>query len=228
MDKEQLIDEFRAFLDAAGPEVPPADADAEVEVDLQRLFVELAALRSDVKRESRQVKEALDAFRAAFAALEESRDQLAAETQRRLEALDSHHRGGLRQLLLDVVEVRDRLQVGLDTLLRHSPRSLRQRLLGDGDAAWRQGAIEGQRITLRRLDALLAHREVRPTAAEGQPLDPHTMRAVEVSQLADQPDGAVVEVLRPGYRWGDETLRLADVRVNRRAPTSADNPEGSP
>jgi molecular chaperone GrpE len=49
--------------------------------------------------------------------------------------------------------------------------------------------------------------------AEGKTFDPHLHHAVERVESEDHEDGAVVEVLQPGYRLRDKVLRPATVRV---------------
>jgi molecular chaperone GrpE len=75
---------------------------------------------------------------------------------------------------------------------------------------------EGQEITLRRLDQVLAGHRVYPLEAVGRPMDPHTMRAAEVDSRADVDNGIVTGELRKGFLWEGEVLRLAEVRVNKR------------
>ena len=74
---------------------------------------------------------------------------------------------------------------------------------------------QGQEISLRRLDQLLNSYQVIALETCGKPLDPHTMRAAAIAQRTDLANGIVVEELRKGYRWKDELLRLAEVRVNK-------------
>ena len=63
--KEALLDQFRRYLDSVedAPEQPEA---AGAEADLFTVFVELAAMRNEVRTESRLVKDALDQFRDVF------------------------------------------------------------------------------------------------------------------------------------------------------------------
>ncbi len=49
--------------------------------------------------------------------------------------------------------------------------------------------------------------------AEGKTFDPHLHHAVERVESEDHEDGAVLEVLQPGYRLRDKVLRPATVRV---------------
>ena len=80
--KEQLIGRFRQYLDDAAPEdsvQPPASG----EMDLFTLFTELAALKNEVKLESRQVRQALDHSRELIDAVRENNQQFSNELARR-------------------------------------------------------------------------------------------------------------------------------------------------
>ena len=89
--KQALLSQFSTWLDAApdqaaqwaphGTEDEPQDATANGQAfpdepgpttDLYALFVEMAGLRSEVRTESRLVKEALDQFRGVFETLQTS------------------------------------------------------------------------------------------------------------------------------------------------------------
>ncbi len=63
--KRALLDRFSDWLDAAGDGATPPD-DPFPTTDLYSLFVELAGLRTEVRTESRLVKDALDQFRSVF------------------------------------------------------------------------------------------------------------------------------------------------------------------
>ena len=66
--KQALLSRFSAYLDTVedgpGPLEDPGEA-----ADLYSVFVEVAGLRSEVRTESRLVKEALDQFRARIRGL---------------------------------------------------------------------------------------------------------------------------------------------------------------
>ena len=61
--KQALLSRFQAYLDSAAAEAPEPRTET---ADLYSLFVEVAGLRSEVRTESRLVKEALDQFRGVF------------------------------------------------------------------------------------------------------------------------------------------------------------------
>ncbi|MDQ2695852.1 MAG: hypothetical protein M3Z21_10855, partial [Pseudomonadota bacterium] len=134
--KEALLAQLRAYLD--GLDVEPAAAEEE---DAFSLLAELTALKTEIKRESRQVKDALDQFRAVFSTLESGHEALARELEGRRAAEKALRRETLRPLLLQLLELRDRLEAGL-ALETSAARPLLKRLLHRPDpllAEFRQG-----------------------------------------------------------------------------------------
>lgn len=210
--KEQLIERFRIWLQTAGQKTVAEPAEADKTVDLFALFVELAALKTEVKRESRQVKAALDEFKQVFALLETAHQQLGAELDQTRQQQPVQLRAALRPLLLELLELHERLEAGL-TAIRGRARPGRFRWRGEN--RWLSGFGEAQEISVRRLQQLLRAQGVTPIECIGKPLDPHTMRVVEVDRRADLASGVVSEELRKGYHWHDELLRPAEVKVNK-------------
>ncbi len=227
--KEHLLERFRAYLDEF-PEPEPT-AETSRHTDLYSLFAELVALKNEVRLESRQVKTALEEFRAVFETLQAGQSQLGGELERARNALPEQRRAALKPVLLDLLDLHDRLEAGLRALQNHRPSPL-GRLLGRREHALLQAVAQGQEISLRRLDQILNAQQVTALATQGQPLDPHTMRAAELDRRTDLANGIVTGELRGGYTWQGELLRLAEVKVNRRpepaagadAPRATDNP----
>ncbi|MEW6218851.1 MAG: nucleotide exchange factor GrpE [Thermodesulfobacteriota bacterium] len=210
-EKEALLASFAAFLDEAPPPAPPAAG----QEDDYSLMAQLVALKTEVKTEARQFREALDQFRDLLATLQAGHVTLAAELDRRRADEKKRERELLRPLLVQLLDLYDRLQAGLAAAAKSSPR---RRWLGLGcrrDQALQEAIREGQALTLRRLEDLLHEQGVRPLPAAGLPLDPHTMRVTETCARPDLPDGVVVAELRRGFLWGDALLRAAEVQVNR-------------
>jgi len=221
-EKDALAGRFRAYLDLPpGPSLASA-GDAQDEPagpDLFTLLAELAALKNEVKLESRQVKGALDEFRGLFEALSKAHDQIAEEQQRRREQDRAARARERKDLLLELLELRDRLQAGQASAAGHRPRGL----FGRRQArAFATAMADGLAMNLRRLDETLARRGVRPLPALGRPFDPHRMHAAEVAGDPARPAGEVVAELRPGFLLDGELLRPAEVVVNR--PADAPGP----
>lgn len=206
--KTALLERLHAYL-----EIGDTDADATAESpDLFTLLAELAALKNEVKLESRQVKGALEQFRDLFDSLREANQQLSGELGRRHQETREIALAAERDILLELLDLRDRLRDGRDQAAAYRPNWL----------AHASGAVElvtiltqGMGMNLRRLDETLERREVRPIEVVGRPFDPRLMRAVEVGRDPALDSGLVIAEVRTGYRRGDALLRLADVIVNK-------------
>jgi molecular chaperone GrpE len=76
---------------------------------------------------------------------------------------------------------------------------------------------EGLHATHRRLASLLESHGVTTFESVGHPFDPSLHEAVGSADSDEQDPDTVFDELSPGYRWGDELLRPARVRVARQA-----------
>ncbi len=101
-----------------------------------------------------------------------------------------------RDILLSLVELLD----GFDRALLH---------MNDVPAP----ALEGIQAIHRQLMGLLEAQGVSPFTAEGEAFDPELHEAVGSERSDQHAPGTVIEDVRRGYRWGDELLRPARVRV---------------
>ncbi len=212
--KENLVEQFRAYLEET-PVEPESLPNNEAEAF--SLFAELAGLKNEVKRESRQVKEALDQFKSVFATLQADNEALSRELEQRRLVDKTLRRDILRPLLLQLLELYDRLEAGIK--LEPQQRSPLARLCR-GQTRLLESLQEGQQITLRRLNRLLADYQVRSLDVLDKPLDPHNMRVIEVESRPDLAAGFVTGELRKGFVWNDELLRPAEVKVNKRGDVS--------
>jgi molecular chaperone GrpE len=133
----------------------------------------------------------------------------------------------VRPLLLDIIDLRDRLLAAqkfsgtqrsgwLDRLL-HGKASGRE---SSGEEAWR----EGLSLMLRRVDQVLLDRRVIPLRMEGQPFDPRHARVVATSADSAAADGTVIEEVRTGFLWDEQVLRTAEVIVSKANTRTGDTP----
>jgi len=231
-DKDELLSRFRDWLAAAEAGAildPAADGvgvgeDQEGQ-DLYSLFVELAGLRTEVRTESRLIKDALDQFRTLVDRLQADRVVMERELERTRAEVRDQARAQVRPILLELLDVRDRLEASLREPAGPAGKPPRRRWWPFGRArkplppspereAWR----EGQRMTLRRLDRLLADRRVSQLELAGRPFDPRQAQAVATVEVPGQPSGTVVEVVRAGFLWEGELLRTAEVVVTKSGP----------
>jgi molecular chaperone GrpE len=148
---------------------------------------------------------------AEFAAeIERLKDELRREHETLLRALadfDNYRRrverdrgaaarSGKREVILPLLELLD----GFDRALSH---------IGDEPSAVAQG-VQALR---RNLLGILDREGVIPFDAVGERFDPRYHDAMGTVESADLESGAVAEEFQRGYRWGDEILRPARVRV---------------
>ena len=211
---ERLIDQVRACLDDEASEPDGSDPP----LDLHTLLAEMAALKNEVRLQARQFKTALEQTQALGDALGAHSERLQQELDRARAQATQAKSQAERGLLLGLLELRDRLQAGLDMQAAWRPTTL-QRWLGS-DQRFNQSLREGSALTLQRLDELLDSHRVRPITALDQPLDPQCMHAVAVEWAPQVAEGRVLRELRRGYTQGTELLRAAEVIVNKKGLAS--------
>jgi molecular chaperone GrpE len=105
-------------------------------------------------------------------------------------------RSGKRDVILSLLEVMD----GFDRALAH---------MGDAPSS----VSEGLQVLHRQLLGLLEAHGVIPLKSLGETFDPELHDAIGSVRRAEIEPGTVTEELQRGYRWGDEVLRPARVRV---------------
>jgi molecular chaperone GrpE len=232
--KETLLDRLSSYLDGldaadaetaglapTAAEAPLADEEAR---DLFSVFVELAAVRNEARAQARIVKEAFDQFRAVFETLQSSNAALDRELKEAHARAREQSRSVLRPLLIDIIDVRDRLSAGLAAAPHERAPSWW--------APWRRSASEpdpwreGLAMTLRRLDRVLADRRVTPIVTVGRPFSPAVARAVATRHDPSVAEGWVIAESRPGFEWDGELLRAAEVIVAKRADSKRGADQG--
>jgi len=210
--REHLLTRFAAYLDRAEDQADPDGDEAEPTPDLFTLLAEVSALKNEVKIESRQLKGALDQFRDAFDLVRQAQGHLEERLAERVAAERRARHESERDLLLELLDLRDRLQAGHDQARRYSPGWLARR---SGAASFIAGMTQGLAMNLQRLDETLARRGVLPLRVLGSRFDPRTMHAAEGAQDPSQTDGVVLAEVRRGFTQGQRLLRPAEVVVNR-------------
>ena len=224
-ERARLVDDFRIALERAASQCEPAGepddkaaGDAETSVDLATLLSEMAVLKSELRLQSRQFKNTLDELRSFGNDLRQHGERLQRDLERAREQAASIQGQTERQFLLALLDLRDRLQNGVDAAGR-PPSSFLTRLI-PGPARFAASLAEGQRLTLQRLDDLLASHQVRPLAVLGEILDPQRMRVVGVEDAGSSssvPDGTILREVRRGFLHHGELLRVAEVIVSKKA-----------
>ncbi|HEY8036246.1 MAG TPA: nucleotide exchange factor GrpE [Methylobacter sp.] len=208
--KKRLLEEFQSYLEHADLEQMPS-----AQPDLHTLLGEMAGLKAEVKAESRHFKSTLDTLSDALATVQADNkaltDQLAANGSQ----LQQQRSEALKAVLLDIVDIYDRLTVGNGMLQKYHPVSSLFSHSKKQDVHFIASFKEGQAMTLRRFEQLLQRHRVYSIECVGKTLDPRMMSAVEIINDATFDNGVVVEELRKGFLFEDQVLRLAEVKVNK-------------
>jgi len=105
-------------------------------------------------------------------------------------------RSGKRDIILSLLDVVD----GFDRALQH---------LDDASPS----LSEGLRALHRKLLGLLEAQGITPLQSLGETFNPELHDAIGSVQREDLESGTVADEMQRGYRWGDDVLRPARVRV---------------
>ena len=81
-----------------------------------------------------------------------------------------------------------------------------------------EGLAAGYRLSLQRLERLLATYGIEPIACLGQPVEAELMEVVQVVVDPSQPSGVVLDEVRRGYRRHGQVYRFAQVVATRAVP----------
>lgn len=209
--KNHILLQFQEYLESVDL---PEDEGSE-QTDLFTLFGEMAALRNEVKIESRQFKTALEEFKSVFDLLRASHGALEKELEKSRNELQTQRKEITRSMLLEYIDIYDRLSAGLTVLGNYRPVFSLFGNTPQQDKFFIKGVQDGQTMTLRRIEQILAKYQVQPIDALHNPVNPHWMVVVEVDNRPNVASGIVTEELRKGFLWGEEILRLAEVKVNK-------------
>jgi len=214
--REKLIDEFSILLDSIQNDHESL-SHHENTVDLFSLFKELGALKTEVKQESRQFKSAIDSFKTVFDTLQKSHDVLGEELrlrrQEQTQASAQQKSAILKPILLQLIELRERLSLSVSN--QKSPFSKWFSTIFKRQTAFTHALMDGQSITLKRMDDLLAHYDVRPCHSLQTLFNPEYMCAVGVEHHPELQNGWVLSEINKGFFWKNDILRIAEVIVNK-------------
>jgi molecular chaperone GrpE len=176
-----------------------------------------AARADETKTNAKQAAERAEAERQAGG------EQLQAENARLKEELRREHEIYLRNLA-DFDNYRRRIERERASAAQAGKREMVLSLLDVLDDFERalehideapDSVSAGLAAIHRRLAALLESQSVTPFESVGQRFDPALHEAVGSVESDEQEPGVVLDELRRGYRWGEELLRPARVRVVR-------------
>ncbi|MGN7613238.1 nucleotide exchange factor GrpE [Magnetococcales bacterium HHB-1] len=217
--RTHLLEAFKHYLDQIDDDSLPVEGDQQT--DLYKLFIELAALRNEVRMESRQFNRALERFNSWSEPLKEGYGRLNDALDLVQQQKDASHKAETRQLLLDLIDLHDRMRTALQATKPPPPppptRSFfkKSEPHHEGKAHW-LAIQEGWHLIMQRFDRLLAQQNITRIDTEGKTFNPDFMRAVETVSKPHLEHGLILDSIQPGYLWNNELLRLAEVRVNRK------------
>jgi len=209
--KNPLLEELQAYLE----QTDLAHTLCAEQTDLSTLLSEMAGLRSEVKAESRHFKTTLDTLNDALTALKIDNKALADELATHEENLQKMRSETQRRVLMDIVDIYDRLTVGFGVLQNYHPVASLFSSSKKQDVLFIKSFKEGQSITLKRFEQLLQRYNIQAIDCIGKLLDPRTMSAVEIVHNQKLDNGIVIEELRKGFLFENNVLRLAEVKVNK-------------
>ena len=209
--KTELLEDFQKYLEQEHPE----SLAHHEQPDLNTLLGELAGLKTEVKAESRQFKNTLDSLTSALETVQDDNKALSTELAAYSERQAQQQAEMMRSMLLEMVDIYDRLSTGVDVLQNYRPVNALFKHSRQKDVRFIERFKEGQLMTIRRFEQLLQSHQVRTIECVGKLLDPMTMSAVETGEDTKLNNGIVLEELRKGFLYQDQVLRLAEVKVNK-------------
>lgn len=209
--KNDLLEDFRQYLEQSRLE----PLTSHEQPDLNTLLTEMAGLKTEIKAESKHFKSTLEVLSSALSTVQDDNKTLSAELAVHAQRLEQQQRETMRSMLLEFVDIYDRLSTGLGVLQNYRPVSALFKHSRDKDVHFIKRFKEGQEMTIKRFEQLLQRYQVRPIDCVGQLLDPVTMSAVETAHDPNRENGIVLEELRKGFLFKDQVLRLAEVKVNK-------------
>ena len=225
LNVEAVLADFRAWLTEFGdtggltPRRSP-----EPPLDLAALVAQFTALRHEVNMQTKASRAAVEALAAKPVAPPEN-DAERAQVKAIIDAADA--------LALSLKQM-ERFRDSVGPLVAEAtaaptspPPGFFARLFGAKPATatpsttaaekvrqFAASAADGDAMSLRRVERVLPSFGLEPIAATA--FDPELMEVVEVVEVVEGgTPGAVVEVVRAGYRWRGKVFRFAQVKVAR-------------
>lgn len=208
--KTELLHEFQNYLQQQAEPFAIQD-----QPDLHVLLSELTGLKTEVKAESRQFKNTLNTLGAALETVQADNQSLTSELAAASERFEQQQTEIIRTMLLEIVELYDRLHSGTAVLENYQPVNALFKHSTKQDIRFIERFKQGQLMTLRRFNQLLNNYQVRPIDCVGEQFDPLLMSAIEIEYKPRLENGVVIEELRKGFVYKDQVLRLAEVKVNK-------------
>ena len=118
-------------------------------------------------------------------------------------------------MLLDIIDIYDRLSEGYRTLQNYQPANGLFKHSKPQDVRFIESFGKGQEITLKRFEQWLQRHGVHPIDCVGKLFDAHNMTTLEIGHDPELDNGIVIEELRKGFLFENQILRLSEVKVNK-------------
>jgi molecular chaperone GrpE (heat shock protein) len=211
--KRGLRQQFESWLESI-EQTSEVEEEADAP-DLYSLYEELTALRNEARKGNRKSAEVFGRFGESLGHFEDEIRRLG-EQLTRFESARADKQVLPRSYFLSLVEVVDRMH-RLGAAFERPPRPGRLAFLSP-DGPWRKAWANWQQgfsILVTHFEKLLEQADVRRMNTVGTTFDPASMLAVATIAPTGRPLNVVVEEVAPGYRWRDEILRPAEVKITK-------------
>jgi hypothetical protein len=211
--KQRLRQQFELWLESV-EQMSEIQEQTETP-DLYSLYEELTALRNESRKGNRKAAEIFSRFGESLDHFQDEMKRIG-EQMSRIETARSDNPVLPRSYFLGLVELVDRMH-RLGAALERPPQPGRFAFLNP-DGPWRKAWANWQQgfsILVSHLEKLLEQAGVQRLNTVGTTFDPVTMVAVATIAPDGQPLNVVIEEVAPGYRWRNEVLRPAEVKITK-------------
>ena len=211
--KQRLRQQFETWLESLD-QMSEIQEQADAP-DLYSLYEELTALRNETRKGNRKSAEVFSRFGESLGHFQDEIRRLG-EQLGRVESARGDKQVLTRSFFLALVELSDRMH-RLGAALERPPQPGRLAFLNP-DGPWRKAWANWQQgfsILVTHFEKLLEQAGVQRLKTVGATFDPLTMIAVATIVPNGRPPNVVVEEAASGYRWRDELLRPAEVKITK-------------
>jgi molecular chaperone GrpE (heat shock protein) len=158
-----------------------------------------------------------------FGKIEELREKIEAHLSVRIGEIDERIQQSIRQerrnqAALQGIFENQRTELSILRVMRDESKALKALMaFAEGFALWRQSQPDSPELQVlwSKLSALLDQFGLEILTETGVPFDPALHEACATRFDPDEPEGYVLELIRPGFSSGGEILRCASVVINR-------------
>jgi molecular chaperone GrpE len=228
--KREILDNCHAWLSDL-PEMPGLTrSDSANEPDLYSFYEQLCILRNEFRKNSRRSHELFSQFGDHLEEFQSVLDAVTERTERLSHGLDSAQDLARHGLLLQMVELYERLrlfgekmaEIGISAAEKPGFGKMIKGLFTgkESSPSGIPGSMqEGFGMILSHFHGFMEKEGVFRIRTTGEPFDPSVMVAVGTVDTADCPSGIVYEEISGGYLYGDQIIMLAKVTVAKSKET---------